>query len=85
MVVTDAELTVCAAIVAVKLVIQRVFLCPVWLSWVRGFICLHAWMCGCVCMLGSGCVSIHVHVRAQTLLDHLRASWWRDWAAARMG
>lgn len=43
MVVTDAELTVCAAIVAVKLVIQRVFLCPVWLSWVRG--CLHAWMC----------------------------------------
>lgn len=32
-----------------------------------------------------GCVCAHVHVCAQTLLDHLRASWWRDWAAARMG
>lgn len=82
MVVTDAELMVCAATVAVKLVIQRVFLCPVWLSWVRGLcVCMR----GCVCMLGSRCVCIHVHVRAQTLLDHLRASWWRDWAAARMG
>lgn len=30
-------------------------------------------------------VCTHVHVFAQTLLDHLRASWWRDWAAARMG
>lgn len=77
-----------------QLVLQRVFLCPAQLSIVWRFY-LFACMCGGVCLGGwaftnavrpmSGGVYTHVHVHVQTLLDHLRASWCRDWAAARMG
>lgn len=75
-----------------QLLLQRVFLCTAQLSIVRCFN-LFACMCGGVCFGGwgggvrpmSGCVYTHVHVHVQTLLDHLRASWCRDWAAARMG
>lgn len=78
MVVADAELIVlCSGSVSLFVQCRMASRMCVWER-----VCVGSWH---VQMPFGPCMVVCALVRAQTLLDHLRASWWRDWAAARMG